>query len=55
MNDIVVEIMIANDIPREQARALYREARQAVADGHDVNEILEDLGIDLDFAIDLMI
>lgn len=55
MDDIVFEIMIANDLAREQARSLYREARQAVADGYDPAEILEDLGVDQEFAIDLLI
>ena len=54
MNEIVKILMRRDEMSEEEAMETYAEAREAIADGEDPEEVLYDLGLEIDYIFDLI-
>lgn len=54
MNEIVRILMRRDDMTQEEAEETLAEAREAIYDGEDPEEVLYDLGLEPDYIFDLI-
>lgn len=54
MNEIVKILMRRDNMTEEEAEETYAEAREAICDGEDPEEVLYDLGLEPDYIFDLL-
>jgi hypothetical protein len=54
MNEIVRILMDRDEMTEEEAREVVADAREMIADGEDPEEVLYDLGLEIDYIFDLI-